>query len=146
MSSAGARIALAAMRGIGSKKSAERLFAFYHANTCAVDPIQVITGCTFGNSNIIVKDEKQHVLELVRQSDGIGVKAELNKGVLSNMRDCMELKRAYESLSNETERKKLKETFDEEFEDMLHILRTYKDDSIVTLTEFKIDIKPFLRY
>jgi formylmethanofuran dehydrogenase subunit E len=135
MSTAGVRIALAAINAIGQDKSQEFLFAFYHARTCALDPIQFITGCTLGNSNIIVNDdEKSHTLELVRQKDGTGVKVTLKEEILKKMRSCMKLKREAEK------------EYEEDFNNVIDMLKNEDEKLIVDVTPYKMDIKPFLRF
>jgi len=135
MSTAGVRIALAAMRAIGLNKSDEFLFAFYHAKTCAIDPIQFITGCTLGNSNIIVDESiKMHLLKLVRQSDGTGVSVILKDEVLARMKACMQAKKAGETGAIE------------EFVSLLDALRSDPEETIVEVSPFTMDIKPYLRF
>jgi formylmethanofuran dehydrogenase subunit E len=147
MSTAGVRIALCAMDAIGLNKSDEYLFSIYHARTCAVDPIQFITGCTLGNSNVIIKDnEKSHTLKLVRQSDGTGVKVTLKEDVLKRMKDCMVRKKSGANVEDEDERKLLKDESDKEFNDLLDFLRNEDESVIVSVEPFSMDIKPYLRF
>jgi formylmethanofuran dehydrogenase subunit E len=140
MSTAGVRIAIAAMDAIRLKKSQEYLFAFYHAKTCAIDPVQFITGCTLGNSNIVIKDNKNHTLELVRQDNGTGVSVSLKEDILKKMRDCMKLKKEIEKQSDKGSRLKAKKKFEDEFEDVMHLLQNEDDSLLVDITPVAIDI------
>jgi formylmethanofuran dehydrogenase subunit E len=53
----GYRAALAGLRELGSHRSPdEELVAIAETDNCAVDAIQVLTGCTFGKGNLIFRD------------------------------------------------------------------------------------------
>ena len=146
MSTAGVRIALAAKRAIGLRGSKEFLFAFYHAKTCAIDPIQFITGCTLGNSNIIINDKKKHTLELVRQSDGTGVRVSLKEDVLKKMRKCMKLKKDSEKLKTKKARQKAQREYKDDLEDVMHLLQHEDDKALVDTAPFTINLKPYLKF
>ncbi|MFC1854979.1 FmdE family protein [Thermodesulfobacteriota bacterium] len=147
MSTAGIRIALSAMSAIDLQKSEEYLFAFYHARTCAIDPIQFITGCTLGNSNIIVDDEKKaHTLHLVRQDNGFGVTVTLKDDMLKKMKSCMMIKKGAVKVEDENERLVLMKSFDEEFLNVLNILKNSDTADIIDVTAYQMDIKPYLRF
>lgn len=128
MSTAGIRIALAAMNAIGLKKGEEHLAAFYHAKTCAVDAIQVITGCTFGNNNITVTDERKNMLELVREDSGVGVSVTLRSEVSDRMKSCMELKKNGDP------------KFKQEFQELLKWLQNEEENKVVQVAAVKIDM------
>jgi formylmethanofuran dehydrogenase subunit E len=53
----GYRVALKAMQLLGvARPHDEELVAVVENDTCAVDAIQVVTGCTFGKGNLVFKD------------------------------------------------------------------------------------------
>ena len=68
MSVIGARLGLAARAALGADEG-ERLRARYHSTTCALDGVQVTTGCTLGNRGLEVVPGERHRLEL-RTEDG----------------------------------------------------------------------------
>ena len=140
MSTAGVRLARAAMSAIGIKKQQDFLFAFYHAKTCAADAIQFITGCTLGNGNIIINDEKKHILELVREDNGKGVKVTLRDKALKKMRNCMKLKKEYEKQSDKKSPQKAKLKYKDDFEDMLYMLQNDDDKSLLNIKPITIDL------
>ncbi len=145
MSTAGIRIASAAMDAIGLFRNEDWLFAFYHAKTCAIDPIQFICGCTLGNSNIIVTDERTHALELVRQESGEGVKVALKEEALQLMRGCMALKRKSEKEDEAESKLALAKEFDVRFQTAIKTLKTIDTADIVEVTPVTIDVAPYLK-
>lgn len=53
----GYRVAEAALQSLGSKRDVdEEMIAIVENDSCAVDAIQVITGCTVGKGNMILRD------------------------------------------------------------------------------------------
>ncbi len=51
----GYRVAREAIKQLGRKAKDEELVAIVENDSCAVDAIQVLTGCTFGKGNLIHK-------------------------------------------------------------------------------------------
>jgi formylmethanofuran dehydrogenase subunit E len=73
----GYRVALCALNLLGDRAADEELVAIVENNSCAVDAIQVITGCTFGKGNLIFKDYGKQVYTFMRRPSGIkGKKAQ----------------------------------------------------------------------
>ncbi len=68
MSVLGARLGLASRAALGAPGGG-RLRARYHSATCALDGVQVTTGCTLGNRGLEVVPGERHRLEL-RTEDG----------------------------------------------------------------------------
>lgn len=58
----GYRVALAARERIGLPRAEdEELVAVVENDSCAVDAVQVILGCTFGKGNLVFRDHGKHV-------------------------------------------------------------------------------------
>jgi formylmethanofuran dehydrogenase subunit E len=68
----GYRAALAAMERLGKRAEDEEIVAIVENDSCSVDAIQVITGCTFGKGNLIYKDFGKQVYTFFRRSTGEG--------------------------------------------------------------------------
>ncbi|MBE0522754.1 MAG: TraR/DksA C4-type zinc finger protein [Methanosarcinales archaeon] len=74
----GYRAAKAGMKQIHAMRSEdEELVTIVENNSCAVDAIQVMTGCTFGKGNFFFKDYGKHVYTLAIRPDGRGVRISL---------------------------------------------------------------------
>ncbi len=57
-----------------SRSRDEELVAIVENNSCAVDAIQVMTGCTFGKGNLIFRDYGKQVYTFVRRDSGEAVR------------------------------------------------------------------------
>jgi formylmethanofuran dehydrogenase subunit E len=78
----GYRAAKAGMKRIHAMRSEnEELVAIVENDSCAVDAIQVMTGCTFGKGNFFFKDYGKHVYTLALRPDGRGVRISLKNDV-----------------------------------------------------------------
>ncbi|MFW6132442.1 MAG: FmdE family protein [Planctomycetota bacterium] len=55
----------------------EELIAIVENDTCAVDAVQVLAGCTFGKGNLYFRDYGKMVFTFARRSDGRSVRLRL---------------------------------------------------------------------
>jgi formylmethanofuran dehydrogenase subunit E len=71
----GYRVAKAALRELGAERPGdEELVAVVENDSCAVDAIQFITGCTFGKGNFLFRDYGKHVYTFHNRRSGKGVR------------------------------------------------------------------------
>jgi len=70
----GYRVANLALKELGGRARDEELVAIVENNSCAVDAIQLICGCTFGKGNLIHLDHGKNIFTFYRRSDGKGVR------------------------------------------------------------------------
>jgi formylmethanofuran dehydrogenase subunit E len=72
----GYRVALAAVReaGLGAGATDEEFFAVVENDSCAVDAVQVLTGCTFGKGNLIFRDFGKQVYTFAWRSSHAAVR------------------------------------------------------------------------
>jgi len=63
----GYRVASLALKELGVRASDEELVAIVENNSCAVDAIQFICGCTFGKGNLIFKDFGKQVYTFIKR-------------------------------------------------------------------------------
>lgn len=78
----GYKVATFAMEKLGIDRSSdEELVAIVENDTCTVDGIQVVTGCTFGKGNLIFKDYGKHVYTFFNRNTGKGIRISRKKGV-----------------------------------------------------------------
>lgn len=66
----GVRAAHVALRELGPNTAGNKLYAVVETAMCAVDGIQVVTGCTFGRGTLIHHDYGKNVFTFVRRGDG----------------------------------------------------------------------------
>jgi formylmethanofuran dehydrogenase subunit E len=76
----GYRVALAALKTMGMEKISEdeELVAIVENDSCAVDAIQVVTGCTFGKGNLIFRDYGKQAYTFVKRSSGKAVRISID--------------------------------------------------------------------
>jgi formylmethanofuran dehydrogenase subunit E len=70
----GYRVSLFALRELGDRASDEEIVAVVENNSCAVDAVQVLAGCTFGKGNLIFRDYGKQVFTFIRRPSGEGVR------------------------------------------------------------------------
>jgi formylmethanofuran dehydrogenase subunit E len=74
----GYRVSLLALKELGGRSSDEELVAIVENNSCAVDAVQVVTGCTFGKGNLIFKDFGKQSYTFVKRPSGEGIRISVN--------------------------------------------------------------------
>jgi formylmethanofuran dehydrogenase subunit E len=70
----GFRVAEVALQEMGDRAADEELVAVVENNSCAVDAIQVMTGCTFGKGNLIFNDYGKQVYTFIRRPSGEAIR------------------------------------------------------------------------
>ncbi len=71
----GYRVALAALDALGGDRAPdEELVAVVENDSCSVDAIQAVLGCTFGKGNLVFRDHGRHVYTVYRREAGEGVR------------------------------------------------------------------------
>ena len=70
----GYRVALFALKALGDRATDEELVAIVENNSCAVDAVQVVTGCTFGKGNLIFRDYGKQAYTFIRRPSGEGIR------------------------------------------------------------------------
>lgn len=70
----GFRVSQAALSILGKRSLDEELVAVVENQSCAVDAIQLLTGCTLGKGNLIVTDYGKQTYTFMKRPDGDGVR------------------------------------------------------------------------
>ena len=70
----GFRASQAALIELGKRSEDEELVALVENRSCAVDAIQVVTGCTLGKGNLVLQDYGKQVYTFLRRPSGKGVR------------------------------------------------------------------------
>ena len=66
----GYRVATLALSEMGERSGDEELVAIVENDSCAVDAVQVLTGCTFGKGNLVFRDHGKQVYTFIRRPSG----------------------------------------------------------------------------
>jgi formylmethanofuran dehydrogenase subunit E len=73
----GYRVAQRALKELKSRSEDEEIVAIVENNSCAVDALQVMTGCTFGKGNLIFRDYGKHVYTFLTRPSGKSIRISL---------------------------------------------------------------------
>jgi len=74
----GYRVAELVLKRLGERAVDEELVAVVENNSCAVDAIQVMLGCTFGKGNLIFRDYGKQVYTVMTRPSGEGLRIAIN--------------------------------------------------------------------
>jgi len=78
----GYRAAEIAIKELSSSRALDEEFlAIVENDSCSVDAIQVVTGCTMGKGNLIFRDHGKHVYTFVNRNTGDTLRVSLNKSI-----------------------------------------------------------------
>ncbi len=90
----GFRVAEAAINALRSNRDIdEELVAIVENNSCAVDAIQVITGCTYGKGNLIIRDYGKQAYTFILRKNGKAVRITPKKADKEKQDDLTELRK-----------------------------------------------------
>lgn len=70
----GYRVSMLALKDFGERAEDEELIAIVENNSCAVDAVQVMTGCSFGKGNLIFRDYGKQVYTFIKRPSGEGMR------------------------------------------------------------------------
>lgn len=92
----GVRAAEIALLRLGIKRAKnEELVAIVENDSCSVDGIQVIAGCTFGKGNLIFKDRGKQAYTFALRQSGQAVRIVMNRAKTSQFNNDREAKIKY---------------------------------------------------
>jgi len=97
----GYRAAETGMEKLGTGRSEDEEFiAIVENDTCAVDAIQVMTGCTFGKGNLFFRDWGKMVFTLARRQDRRYVRLSLRPIAPRNCEDVPEARQREQRIAD----------------------------------------------
>ncbi|MCX5718142.1 MAG: FmdE family protein [Nitrospirae bacterium] len=74
----GYRVSAFALKNLDKRSKDEEIVAIVENNSCAVDAVQVMTGCTFGKGNLIFKDYGKQVYTFIKRPSGKAVRISID--------------------------------------------------------------------
>ena len=74
----GYRVSLRALKELVERSGDEEIVAIVENNSCAVDAVQVMIGCTVGKGNLIFKDYGKQVYTFIRRPSGKSIRISVN--------------------------------------------------------------------
>ncbi|MGB9715641.1 MAG: FmdE family protein [Thermodesulfovibrionales bacterium] len=120
----GYRVSILALKEFKGRAIDEELVAIVENNSCAVDAVQVITGCTFGKGNLIFRDYGKQVYTFIKRPSG----------------ESLRISVKWESPPETEKEKKMWERYSkgersEEILKVIHERKTMKIDSILNASD-----------
>lgn len=76
----GMRVAEVAVSRLGRNETGNEIVVLAETDSCAVDAIQVLTGCTFGKRNLVHRDNGKSSFSFWRRSDGARLRVSARPG------------------------------------------------------------------
>jgi formylmethanofuran dehydrogenase subunit E len=70
----GYRVSRYALSKLGKRALDEEIVAIVENDSCAIDAVQVMTGCTFGKGNLIFNDFGKQVYTFIKRKTGRGIR------------------------------------------------------------------------
>lgn len=115
----------------------EEFLAIVENDSCSVDAIQVVTGCTFGKGNLIFKDNGKHVYTFINRDTGEALRLSLNKGI-----DAMnpEYAKVREKVFSGTASDEEKEDFEKEKDETSQNILDMPENELFKIEEVEIEI------
>lgn len=123
----GYRASVFALKQLGERAADEELVAIVENNSCAVDAVQVVTGCTFGKGNLIFRDYGKQVYTFIKRPSGKGIRLSLD---WKSPEETKEEKRMWERYMNGDQSEKVLK--------MVHDRKLKKIDIILNLSDKEI--------
>lgn len=74
----GYRVSAFALKKLGERSKDEEIVAIVENNSCAVDAVQVMTGCTFGKGNLIFNDYGKQVYTFMKRPSGRAIRISID--------------------------------------------------------------------
>lgn len=137
-SALGYRVAKTAMIKLNVSKSGdEELVAFCENDSCAVDAIQVVTGCTFGKGNFIFKDYGKHVYTFYNRENGENIRIYVNADFNDIVPEFVALKNKFDQGTVTMEDKKSFQHFKDE---LSYKILEVPEDKLFTLSKAELSL------
>ncbi|MGA1871332.1 MAG: FmdE family protein [bacterium] len=84
----GIKVSEIALEFIGNRSMDEEIVAVVENDSCAIDAIQIITGCTLGKGNLIIKNYGKHVYTFFKRQSSKCIRISLkNTALYSEIED-----------------------------------------------------------
>jgi len=133
----GYRVSILALKEFGERAEDEELVAIVENNSCAVDAVQVLTGCTFGKGNLIFKDYGKQVYTFIKRPSGEGLRISVKWESPEETEEEKEMWEKY--MKGDRSDKVLKAVHDRKSRKVEAIMRA-EDEELFTITKGKMEL------
>mgnify|MGYP001579762133 CR=1 FL=1 len=133
----GYRLSILALKEFGEKAKDEEIVAIVENNSCAVDAVQFLTGCTFGKGNLIFKDYGKQVYTFIKRPSGEGLRISVNWESPEETEEEKEMWEKY--MRGDHSDKVLKAVHDRKSRKIKAIMHA-KDEELFTITKGRMEL------
>lgn len=138
----GYRISLLALTEFNERATDEELVAIVENDSCAVDAIQVMTGCTFGKGNLVFRDNGKQVYTFVSRPSGRSLRVHV-KGL--TLPEAGEEKEAWSKYMQGDRSKGIMKTVNAMKSKKIQAIMDAPDSDVFDVTRDTVDIPPKAR-
>lgn len=135
----GYRVSKKALEEFAGRSEDEELVAIVENNSCAVDAIQLMTGCTFGKGNLIFRDYGKQVYTFIRRPSGKSIRISVDWKKPKETREEKAMWERY--MKGDRSEKVIKLVHDRKAAKIRHILNT-SERELMTVTKGKEKLPP----
>lgn len=133
----GYRVAIAAMESLGvGRPYDEELVAIAETNACGVDAIQMVTGCTAGKGNLIIRDYGKHAFTFYSRDSGKAVRLLVRR---TNIREQVEMDNLRRKVNSGTATAGECDRFNVLMQIVINTILTLPQDEVVEIKEVAIE-------
>jgi formylmethanofuran dehydrogenase subunit E len=133
----GYRVSTLALNELGERASDEELVAIVENNSCAVDAVQVVTGCTFGKGNLIFRDYGKQVYTFIKRPSGDGIRISVD---WKSPEETDEEKRMWDRYMKGDRSEDVLRTVHDRKAKKINLILNAKDENLLRVTKGKIDL------
>jgi formylmethanofuran dehydrogenase subunit E len=131
----GYRVSCSAVKKMGEKAADEEIVAIVENNSCAVDAVQVMTGCTFGKGNLIYHDYGKQVYTFFKRESGYGIRISV---IWKSPKESRSEKKVWEQYIKGDRTRKVLKAIQEQKDKKISIILNAKAKDIYKIADVKI--------
>jgi formylmethanofuran dehydrogenase subunit E len=133
----GYRVSTLALKELGERASDEELVAIVENNSCAVDAVQVVTGCTFGKGNLIFRDYGKQVYTFIKRPSGDGIRISVD---WKSPEETDEEKRMWDRYMKGDRSEEVLKTVHDRKAKKINLILNANDEKLLKVTKGKMDL------
>ncbi|OGW45545.1 MAG: hypothetical protein A2Y66_03850, partial [Nitrospirae bacterium RBG_13_41_22] len=122
---------------LGERASDEELVAIIENNSCAVDAVQVVAGCTFGKGNLIFRDYGKQVYTFIKRPSGDGIRISVD---WKSPEETAEEKRMWDRYMKGDHSEEVLKTVHDRKAKKINLILNAKDEDLLKVTKGKMDL------
>jgi formylmethanofuran dehydrogenase subunit E len=135
----GYRVSLLALKEFDERARDEELVAIVENDSCAVDAVQVMTGCTFGKGNLVFRDYGKQVYTFISRPSGLSLKVYV-KGI--SLPESEDEKEAWDKYMRGDRTPEIMEAVHARKSKKIQAIMDAPDSDVFEVTRDKVDAPP----